>query len=81
MGECERIRGKTRGLKGDAMTSPSIRRFTVEEAEQELAALEAQIDGDPEEFEWRAHNYTLSPRERGLWQQIADLRWMLSRAQ
>lgn len=59
------------------MVSP-LRRLTVEEARRELAELESRVDGPVKDFEQRAHDYTLSPRERGLWQRIDELRWMLN---
>ena len=64
--------------EGIAMTVPSLRRLTVDEARRELAELENQIEGSMENFEQRAYDYSLSPRERGLWQRIDELRWMLN---
>ncbi|MCP1388130.1 hypothetical protein M5J20_08010 [Corynebacterium sp. TA-R-1] len=60
------------------MSSPVLRRLTVADAQRELATLESQVDGPLEEFERRAHHYTLSPREQGIWERISELRWMLS---
>lgn len=60
------------------MNVPSLRRLTIEEARRELAELENQIEGPIADFEQRASDYSLSPRERGLWQRIDELRWMLN---
>ena len=59
------------------MSSPVLRRLTIADAEQELATLESQIDGTMQEFERRARQYSLSPREQGIWERISELRWML----
>lgn len=60
------------------MTVPSLRRLTIEQARRELEELESQIEGPVEDFEQRAFDYSLSPRERGLWQRIDELRWMIN---
>lgn len=60
------------------MIVPPLRRLTLEEARRELAKLENQIEGPIGDFEQRAFDYSLSPRERGLWQRIDELRWMIS---
>ena len=59
------------------MTSPKLRRLTVTEAQHELSQLESGVDGGIHDFEERAHRYDLSARERGVWERISELRWLL----
>ncbi|MGV0392215.1 hypothetical protein [Corynebacterium riegelii] len=61
------------------MSTPIIRRLTVEEAKQELRNLEQQVEGGIDAFEERAHSYDLSPTEQGVWQRISELRWLLGK--
>ncbi|AWB85089.1 hypothetical protein EKI51_09490 [Corynebacterium sanguinis] len=61
------------------MTVPAMQRLTPEQAERELAQLEASVDGGIQRFEQRAYRYELSPRERGVWERISELRWLLGR--
>jgi hypothetical protein len=61
------------------MTAPVLHRYSPEEARRELERLESLVDGDILEFERRAISYELSPKEMGIWERIAELRWLLNR--
>lgn len=59
------------------MTAHLLRRLTTAQAQRELDDLESRVDGGIEDFEERAHRYDLSARERGVWERITELRWLL----
>lgn len=61
------------------MTTPMMRRLSVQEAENELHSLEQGVEGGIASFEERARFHDLSPREQGVWERIRELRWLLSR--
>lgn len=63
------------------MTAPLVENLSKEAARHEIAELKKSIEslsGDSfEEFEERADNYNLTPREFAVWERVSELRWLL----